>query len=161
MKSAMKFALVAASVTLSGLVPGFADAAKVTLMVSHVWVGPALAIQAEFDKQFMKKHPNIIVKSDYMDWVSCLDKSLIRFATGTAPDVMYTFGGHAQLWAKRGLLMDLTPLIKQTKDFNLVDFPKRALRWYSREGRLYALPMDWSIIPIWYNKSLFKQAGLE
>ena len=135
-------------------------AAKVVLRVSHAWPATRSLDQAVFDKWFMGRHPNITVKSDNSNWMTYREKMLTRIASGAVPDVMYSLDSWTQIWMKAGVLRDLMPFIKQTKDFNLADFTVENLRKYKQGSKLFAIPFDMTPLPFYYNRTLFSQAGL-
>ena len=67
----------------------------------------------------------------------------------TAPDV--------QGWAAQGLLTDLTPMISAA---DKADFVQAAFKGAQYNGKAYAVPQTVDALALFYNKALFKAAGL-
>ena len=61
----------------------------------------------------------------------------------------------------KDVLLDLTPIIKNDKEFNIKDFYPSLVKRFEQEGKIYIIPRD--IAPfncIYYNKSLFDEQGI-
>lgn len=92
-----------------------------------------------------------------------IEKALTLAAAGMAPDVMFVEVGNFKAFVDKGLLVDLTDLIKDDpdKDFNIKDYYPEVIDRFTVNGRLYVVPRDIApICVIYYNKKLFNEAGL-
>jgi multiple sugar transport system substrate-binding protein len=131
------------------------------------WINHGIEDEPLFKKviaNFEKANPDI--KVDFLNVSSGTDyyqKLTVMFAAGTLPDVFYMRGGSGDMiYYKQGYAADITNLVKRdAKEINLEDFldSQRIELQYPR-GRWRALPYDYSTLGIYYNKSLFDQAGL-
>lgn len=76
----------------------------------------------------------------------------LLFASNTEPDVMFLNNLYLPIYANAGRL---EPLTAQKNVYN----PKilDALSWH---GELYAIPRDISLLVVYYNKDLFRRAGV-
>ncbi len=128
--------------------------------MAHAWDATFFERQKQFDKLFMQRHPNIIVKAENTPFGEYLQKYLTQAAGGTLPDVLYVQFAWAQQLIKEGLLLPLDDYIAKEKDFNLDDFVKPSLVSYQRDGKLYGIPYDEGPGMLYYNKDLFDQAGV-
>jgi ABC-type glycerol-3-phosphate transport system substrate-binding protein len=108
---------------------------------------------------FNKKHPDITIER--------LDKKGTEYATfyqtqvvaGTAPDIIDVQGALWLEYAAKGGLVDLTDYLKRDQDYTQRIYPEILKGWvYS--GRNYGVPMYISKTLLFYNKLLFKEAGL-
>ncbi len=61
----------------------------------------------------------------------------------------------------RRSLLDLQPFLENDADFPLKDFYPQALDAFRWQGDLWGLPADIRIKVVYYNRSLFDQAGME
>src|SRR5947209_19770198 len=62
---------------------------KVQLTVAHAWDAVFMTRQVQFDTVFMKRHPNISIRTENTPWASFLQKYLIQASGGTLPDILY------------------------------------------------------------------------
>lgn len=120
---------------------------------------------------FEASHPDIRIRringgADYYA------KLKTMFAAGEPPDVMFLNARDIPTYASLGLLMDVEPLMKV--DAASGDAPFRAEDFYkptidsfrfdgvvSGKGGLYGLPSNFTGLGFYYNKDMFKAAGIE
>lgn len=57
--------------------------------------------------------------------------------------------------------MDLNDRISASKAVDMGKFPEGLSKIYNFEGKQFAIPKDYDTIGLWYNKTLFDQAGLK
>lgn len=114
---------------------------------------------------FQKMYPNIVIQDDSISEENSYNNKLkTAIATGTTPDFFY-WPGVAGLtsWAKNGVIMDITELIKNDKDWSsgFVDgaFDTWQLEKYGVKG-IYGVPYSFSPEVMYYNKALFQKAGI-
>jgi multiple sugar transport system substrate-binding protein len=107
---------------------------------------------------FMKQYPNIQVRFEPVpEYATKLQTDL---ASGTAADVFYVDSLLAPDLMKRGLLMELDPLIERDK-VNTEDFYPLLLSAFRWNGKTYGLPKDWSSLALVWNLGLAKEVGLD
>ena len=140
-----------------------ADSAGAKATNITIWVGFGSAthelkvfkqVVAEYDR----KHPEVTVKvvGDIVD-----TKITAAIRSGTAPDVVSSFNSYnVGTYCSSGGWIDLGPLLKQSKiDPNI--FPA-ATRYYTQyKGTRCALPMLADTYGLYYNKKLFRKAGIK
>lgn len=78
---------------------------------------------------------------------------------GTAPDVFWCNGLHAQSYMEGGILLDLQDYIEKA-GYDLSVFPQAIRDLYTFDGHLYAIPKDFDLNAVWYNKEIFDEAGV-
>lgn len=59
------------------------------------------------------------------------------------------------------MLLDLTARIKASKKLEMNKFPKDITMLYNAGGKQYAIPKDIDTIALWYNKTMFDEAGIK
>ena len=90
-----------------------------------------------------------------------VEKMKVLLSSDQLPDIVYA-GGYNLLdmgLAKKSIV-DLTPYLEKDSEWKAV-FDKRTLDYNSREGKVYSLPDESSLIGYFYNKELFKKAGID
>lgn len=85
-------------------------------------------------------------------------KLKMDMGAGTEPDVFHTWGGGVlQSYVKYNLVMNLDPLLPAGSTDK---FHPAALDFCRAGGNLYGLPVDVTVVPVWYNKAVFAKAGV-
>jgi multiple sugar transport system substrate-binding protein len=109
-------------------------------------------------KDFERSHPTIRVKFEVIadQYMDVLKTRLIGDA---APDVFYLDAVEAPFLMQANVLEPLNAYI--TRDFDLPDFVPNLLQPFQVGNTLYGLPKDYSTLALFYNKRLFRAAGLE
>jgi arabinogalactan oligomer/maltooligosaccharide transport system substrate-binding protein len=109
--------------------------------------------------QFEASHPDIKVNMVTVPFSQHDQKFTTAAQAGQAPDVMRAdTAPDVQGWAAQGLITDLTPLIS-AKD--KADFVQAAFKGAQYQGKAYAVPQTVDALALFYNRSMFKSAGLK
>lgn len=116
--------------------------------------------RAEESRKFEVKHPDVIVKYEPIAGGGYPSKILTQIASGTAPDLFFIPGNSPIDLAKKGVLLDLTDYIERDKDY-FADIYPRLMEAQRYKGRIYALPGNANTDVLYYNKTLFDEAGVE
>jgi multiple sugar transport system substrate-binding protein len=126
-----------------------------------IWVGWSArelkafkSIVAEYDK----KHPDVNVK--VVGGIND-DKITAAIRSGNVPDVVSSFtSANVGSYCKSGAWIDLKPLLQKAKlDVNM--FPKTSQYYTQYNGKRCALPLLADVYGFYYNKKMFKAAGLK
>jgi multiple sugar transport system substrate-binding protein len=108
---------------------------------------------------FEKENPDIEVK-DIPNPADYWTKVLTMIASGNPPDIMMMDYIYFPSWVVSGRLEPLDNYI--TRDnFSLKDFVPISLKSTRYEGKQYGIPMDLNNQVMFYNTTLFKEAGLK
>lgn len=159
-------AALAACVAPQGAAPaGSAGAAapaaeKITLSFGHHWEAAFQPVQAEFDKVYMEKHPNIDITVTNNTWGDHNQIVPTWAAAGTLPDVIYVHGRYAFPWNYEGIMVSLQDHIDNDAEFNVAGIWEEALRLYRFDGKQYEIPYDHGPVILGYNKDLFDAKGV-
>jgi multiple sugar transport system substrate-binding protein len=87
--------------------------------------------------------------------------SLEAAATGgSLPDTFWMHSNNIYYYASNDQLLDLTSYIDSSNDINLLNYPQGLNQIYNLNGKQYAIPKDYDTIGLWYNKTMFDEAGL-
>jgi multiple sugar transport system substrate-binding protein len=142
--------------------PGAAPAAeRITLSFGHHWEAAFQPVQAEFDRNYMERHPHIDITVTNNTWADHNQIVPTWAAAGTLPDVIYVHGRYAFPWNYEGIVVSLQDHIDQDAEFNVEGIWEEALRLYRFDGNQYEIPYDHGPVILGYNKDLFDAAGLD
>lgn len=130
----------------------------IVLTYWQYWTGfEGKAIEKLVDK-FNKTHPNIRVKM--LTISEPRKKTLLSIVGGTPPDVLSTIGPWVPELASKGALIPLDDYCKENMITKDLFFPAfwEMLNLY---GHTWALPTTPTATALYWNKGLFKEAGLD
>jgi ABC-type glycerol-3-phosphate transport system substrate-binding protein len=144
------------------LAAGFAAAQKTSLVLWHSYSGSRAELFNTLVKEWNKANPSINLKAEYGGslW-SMRDKLLTALAGGAGPNLAEIDSYWTPIFAKPGSLVNLEPYIAQDKGFNKPDLARASLQSTQYQGNCYSVPFNLSTIVLYYNKALFKAAGLD
>ena len=109
---------------------------------------------------FEKKNQGIKVNIEVTGWDQYWTKLDAAASGGSLPDVFWMHPNQTARYSSNSVLMDLTDKIKGSSLVNLDKFPKDLVKVYENDGKMYGIPKDFDTIGLWYNKTLFDQAGV-
>lgn len=80
---------------------------------------------------------------------------------GQLPDVFWMHSNEIAKYAEYEMLLDLTDRINSSDKIDLSKYPKDIVDLYNwNNEKQYAVPKDIDTIALWYNKTMFDEAGL-
>jgi len=131
---------------------------SVTLRVLH-WAGDyeVTAEQAIADR-FAEAHPGVrvVVESVVTNYE---EKLLTSIASGSPPDVFLLDGPDIPTILDRGLALDLTPYLARAGYDPARVFPQ-VMEGFERNGRVFALPKDFTPMVLYLNLRVFDRFGV-
>ncbi len=138
------------------LVPALA---KTTVTVASWGSQSEIELYNQAFKAFMAQNPDIEVKLLHIPARDYWTKLTAMFAAGKAPDLIFINNINFPAFASKGLLVPLEPFVKKD-NFDTSIYYKGILDAFKYDGKLYVLPRDVSNLVMYYNRDLFKKAGL-
>ncbi|HEU5157399.1 MAG TPA: extracellular solute-binding protein [Streptosporangiaceae bacterium] len=135
------------------------SAKKVTIEWWHIQNQPPLRpVWDQIAKQYMAQHPNVTIKIQPIENEAFKAKLTTTTQSGKAPDLFQTWGGGVlKQQADASLVKDLTADVQPW----IGNLQQIALTPYKIDGKLYGVPWDSGMVGFWYNKALFKKAGID
>jgi len=136
-----------------------AEAAHVTL---NVWT-------VDFENQYMfvlakqyeALHPDVTIHVKHVQFQD-INNDLARAAiTGGGPDISYIDNPYIDLFRSRGMLLNLAPMIAQSKTVDLTQFYPGPLSAVKYGDAVYGIPRGANTLALFYNADMFKAAGLD
>ena len=106
-------------------------------------------------KEFEAQNPGLHVKVQQLSWEHGLEKIIVAIAAGNAPDVVELGTDWVANFAGAGALRDLT---QETKDLR-----ENYFLWESAtyQNKIYGVPWLAGTRVLFYNRDLFRRAGLD
>lgn len=161
---AIFFAVAFAAVLLNS--PSSAGPKKTKLVVWGIQVAEDAAGQRAQIAEFEKRNPNVKVSVLSMGAGGMNPQKLMTAIVGkTPPDLInqdrFTIGD----WASRDTFMDLSPLIERDRNkpdgVRPEDYYEPCWKEATYKGKVYAIPNSTDDRFLFYNKTLFREAGLD
>jgi multiple sugar transport system substrate-binding protein len=110
---------------------------------------------------FNKLYPQIKVNLTVLpDGDNYLKKLTTDFAAGQPPDVFLINYREYVAYAKRNVLTPIQPYLEKSNGIKASDFYTPSQTAFTRNGVLQCMPQNASSLVTYYNKNLFKAAGL-
>lgn len=117
---------------------------------------PALTKMIE---AFEKKNPTIDVELQVTPWQKYWTKLQTEAGNDNLPDVFWMNPFNFPLYATEGVISPIDDHVAAS-GFDAEVIPEVMRKIYSDDGKLYSLPNNRDAIVVWYNKKLFKDAGI-
>ncbi|MFE9439060.1 extracellular solute-binding protein [Streptomyces sp. NPDC006602] len=118
---------------------------------------PTKGVWAALAKKFEAQNPKVKIKIVQLENDAYKSKMTALTASGKLPDIFHTWGGGVlKQQVDAGLVEDLTDRSKPWAD-GLLSVAKEP---YLLDEKVYGIPFDIGMIGFWYNKALFKKAGI-
>ncbi len=136
---------------------------KVTVNFMHLWPEGVSAGQNKIVNQiidsYQDEHPNVTVKQEVLDNEQYKSKLKVLSASNQLPDVGVTWAaGFLQPYVDGNLFTPVDDLLSGELNGKFVSGTTEA---YAIDGKTYALPLEFNIAPVYYNKAIFEKNNLE
>ncbi len=112
-------------------------------------------------KAFEKKNPKIHINVQSASYADYFTKLKTRVAGNQTPDTFELNYENFITYASAGTLLDFNKVSIKDKTFKKSSYYGKAYDVFSDNGRQYGLPSSFSTVVMYYNKDLFKAAGVE
>src|SRR5512138_369770 len=140
-----------------------APSEKVTVTWWHISTAEEhKALWQKLADEYMADHPNVNIEISVLENEAFKTKLTTVMQSGEPPDIFQSWGGGVMNeYANAGLLKDITADLDADGGAWRETFAPGALGVYSYKGKNYGVPWDMGMIGFWYNKALFKEAGID
>lgn len=154
--------LVAISLVLAGCQ---ATSGKTVLRVAN-WGGAPddgefNRVVRELYEEFEQQNPGVQIQVEGIpgsqDYVT---KVLLSHVARTAPDVISLDASSAAAFIEAGAIRDLSPFMAKDTDFSQDDFHPNVFGIARRDEKVFAVPMDFTPMVLYYNKDIFDRRGV-
>ena len=79
---------------------------------------------------------------------------------GDLPDVFWMHSNYSQKFMSNDILLDLTDKVAQSSTVDMANYYQDIAELYQYDGKIYGIPKDYDTIGLWYNKTMFDEAGI-
>ena len=142
-------------------VPAFA-AKKVQITFWHAFGGGRTAFIQRMVEDFNYTHPGIEVKAEYKgSYRDTLNAAILAARQGAAPHIVQIFEVGSQLALDSGIFVPIEDYVPAELKFQLDDYIKPVANYYRIKGKFNSIPWNSSNPILYYNKDIFKKAGLD
>ena len=108
--------------------------------------------------EFEAANPGVKVELVMLENEAFKQKVQVAIQAGTPPDLFHSWGGGVLAeYAEAGMLKDISDVVKNDLSKTI---GSGALAVYSSGGKYYGSPYDMGAVGFWYNKDIFKEAGV-
>jgi len=129
-----------------------------------VWVHespPTNDLLATLIEEYQTAYPDVTVNLLAIPYADFETKALTSTAANDGPDLVKLPSWSLADWADKGLLVPTETALGDAADSILGRFPAAVLPGTSFNDTLYALPVDYQNLMLFYNKEHFADAGLD
>ncbi|QIA63463.1 extracellular solute-binding protein [Vibrio astriarenae] len=133
--------------------------AETTVRMMHIETDPnVLGIWQDVAKDFEAQNPDIKINIEFLENEAFKAKLPTLLQSNQRPDLFYSWGGgNFQVRADAGLLEDMTGYSATLND----ELSQAGMNAFRIDDKQYGAPYMVSQVGFWYNKKLFKQAGVD
>lgn len=109
--------------------------------------------------QYMKENPNVKIEAQFVPYDEYHEKINTLMAANTPPDIYYINEYLAADWGEKGVAVDLKPYF-EARGINMEEtYIPNAL--FKSGGKIYGLASGVVDMSLFYNKEMFKEAGID
>ncbi|MEV0803226.1 sugar ABC transporter substrate-binding protein [Kribbella sp. NPDC050281] len=137
---------------------GSGDSGEATTVNWWTWSPDQAIAYQQCIPAFEKANPDIKVKITNYNVSDYFTKLTAGFVSGDAPDGFMNSVTFLQSYAGQGQLLALDDYIKKD-GLDLGQYAIGTEGWKYKDGKQYALPMDWATGALYYNKDVLAKAG--
>ncbi|MCI1902001.1 MAG: sugar ABC transporter substrate-binding protein [Bifidobacteriaceae bacterium] len=113
----------------------------------------------EMTQAFMKENPNVKVKVTVTPFDQYFTKLETQARGNNMSDVFWMPPEYLPKYVNGDKLLDMSEDIKKDS-VDMGKYPKSVVEALSKNGKVWAMPKDYSTVGLWYNKTLFDKAGV-
>ncbi len=135
------------------------DGEKVTLSYA-VWDSNQAKLIQTLADEFEEANPNIKIDIQVNGWSDYWTALEAAGTGGSLPDTFWMHSNNIYYYGSNDQLLDLTDYIAKSDLVDLSNYPQGLDDIYNIDGKQYAIPKDYDTIALWYNKTLFDEAGI-
>lgn len=142
------------------------DDEQANTMTVATWGSPAvessfMTLERELWHEFEAMHPGSRVMVEQIPGIGQYrTKVIMMHVSDCMPDVILVDASTAAVFLDNGVVRDLTPYMERDPNFRLNDYFPQVVDVYRRENAVYAVPLDFTPMVMYYNKVLFDKANV-
>ena len=154
------FVVLLITIFLASSVAFAAD--KINVQFWHAMGGWRIELLQEMANDFMVLNPDINVEVQYTgSYGDTINKLNVAIQSNIAPHVVQGYDIATQMLIDGEIAIPMQDLIDADPTFDIGTFMPQVLNYYRVNDKLYCMPFNSSNAIMFYNKTLFKKAGLD
>ena len=119
---------------------------------------PMKSIWQQAADSYMASHPKVKIKITVLENEAFKAKLTTNMQAGNPPDIFQSWGGGTlKEQADAGLIKDITA----SSESWIGSLNEAAAGLYKVDDKQYGVPFNLGMVGVWYNKALFKKAGID
>lgn len=119
---------------------------------------PGLSLWQAVADEFMAENPNVNIEITVQENEAFKAALQTNLQAGDVPDIFQSWGGGGlREQVDAGLVQDITDQVAEFEP----EFNEAAASMMTIDDRMYGVPFDLGVVGIWYNTSLFEEAGID
>ena len=132
----------------------------VTIRFWNGFTGPDGRTMLRLVKRFNQDNPDVRVLMQRMEWPSYYNKLFVAGLGRRAPEVCVIHTDVLERFIQAGFVHPIDEFLPGEHGLDLEDFDANVWEAVEKEGKHYALPLDVHPLGLYYNKRLFREAGI-
>ncbi len=124
------------------------------------FTGPDGRTMLQMVRRFNEENPDVRVTMQRMAWNTYYNKLFVAGLGGRAPEVFVLQTDAFVRFMQADFLRPLNDKIQGEHGIDMSDFDPNVIDTVYHDGNYYALPLDAYILGMYYNRELFRQAGI-
>lgn len=133
-----------------------ADTKEIYIINCGADTEPQAPVQAEAIKEWEKDHADYKVRVEFLPWTQCQEKTQTLAAAGTPPAAAYMGSRTLKQLAAAEQIMPIA-----LSEEELSSYEPSVISTVKFDGQVWGLPRAFSTKALYWNKDLFKEAGLD
>lgn len=155
--------LVVLCVLLSGVLAsgGQESKGKATVVFWNGYTGPDRPVLEKIVEEFNASSDTIAIKMEIMPWDTLFQKLMPAMIAGNGPDLISMSANRFAEYAEAGKLAPMDALLAGSKTLKATDLVPGLMSAGVYGDKRYAMPMSFAAMVMYYNKAMFREAGLD
>ena len=149
-------------IILSGAFAALAQGATAQDLRMTVWTGSEahLGMLNGIAESFAETHPGVTVSFETIPFGDYVQKVTLQLAGGNPPDLGWLLETSAPTFVNAGVLLDVGATLKGDADYDFADLSEPAMALWESGDAVYGVPFSTSPFIVFYNATMFEEAGL-
>jgi len=159
-RTASALSVLCLAAALAGCAPasGGSEGNAVTLTYG-IWDKAQQPAMEQIIEEFERENPSIDVRITLTPWDAYWTKLKTAATGGSAPDVFWMMMDRLKLYADGGVLLPLSERIRDDH-LDMSNYVDATVEGFTWQDQIYGMPKDTNSFGLFYNKTLFAQAGV-
>ncbi len=131
-----------------------------TIRFWNGFTGPDGRTMLRMVKAFHRETPDTYIIQQRMDWATYFNKLIVAGLGGRAPEIFAVHIDDIPRLLQAGFIRPLDDLLSGADGIDANDFYPTVWNAVAHDGKHYALPLDVHPMGMYYNKAMFREAGI-